>query len=386
MELTLRDLGQERYISLIGKRLVALQAAANGRYYAQNNTSPFNQVTAGRGRKTPRRIARYWTKNLNISDEESQRIADQLWLGPYGATIKAFAIVFAIHMMIPLMLAGTGAPPSVFLFLGMFFPALWGIIVGAMLMAPRQQLKQADERSLTVEEVETLLPTARGRLERQYFGLVMDALRTDIPTESAKSDIRAALRHLGDAISRLPADPVAAVDADALRREASGLRLQAARESDSFIEASLGRQADMLEQRAVLAAQNGRAARRMAMLRREARTQMDGLRSVLVGFAQTPQMDSASVNQLSAALHRVAGEAKAVALAHQELAEEELGRMYGGPLPTPQAIPVATPQALTQTVTPNGSGPVPVATPPAVPTNSKDPAASRHWWTGNGTP
>jgi hypothetical protein len=391
MKLSVRDIGEERYITLLGRSMVTLQSAANGRYYGQNPpASPL--PSSSRFAKSPARLARYWTRSLNLTEEQSQHLADQVWSGPYGATLRSFFIVMAAHTLIPIMFAAMQAPWQLVV-ASLFFPALWGMIILAMLLSPRQHFKQISERNLTVEEVETLLPTARGRLERQYFGLVLDALRTEVPTVSAQSDIQTALRHLGDLIMRLPSDPVAVPDAETLRREAQALRLQAHQESDAFVEGSLQRQAEMLEQRATLTTQNGRGTRRIAMLRREARAQMDNLRAVLVGFQQTPAVDAVNVSHLSAALQRVAGEAKAVALAHNELENEELERLYGSPLPpvetlsvpapnaNRQPIAVPTPQANVQVV---GQGGAPTGTNP--PPLAKNPNGStRPWWRNNGT-
>ncbi|MDX1934241.1 MAG: hypothetical protein SFU56_16695 [Capsulimonadales bacterium] len=369
MQLTLRDIGEERFVTVLGRSVRAIQGANNAHAATPNATlhPPF----PGKLKRAPRRLARFWTRKLDLPEEAATRLADQIWTGPYGASLKAFSFVFLFHMALAAFLMGIGTGVGVFI--GVFFLFLWTSIIGGMVWAPRVQLTQIAERDLTVEDIEALLPNARGRLERQYFGLVLDALRTEIPSESAKSDIRAALRHLGDAIARLPSDPVATPDADILRREAQGLRMQANRETDAFVESSLLRQAEMLEQRATLAAQNGRSARRIAMLRREARTQMDSLRSVLVGFQQAQQSDVVAISQLSSALQRVSGEAKAVALARQELENEELERMYGAPLPVPN--PVTTPAV--QPVRPNNPGPTgPMPAPPA--SGNRGP-----WWRNN---
>lgn len=73
--------------------------------------------------------------------------------------------------------------------------------------APRQWLMKMDRQVVTATELESLLPTARGPLERQYLSLAMDVTRATIPTETAKNEIRASLAALGEAVTALPGDP-----------------------------------------------------------------------------------------------------------------------------------------------------------------------------------
>jgi hypothetical protein len=239
----------------------------------------------------------------------------------------------------------------------------------------------AHDKAISQQELESLLPMARGRLERTYLNLALDILRADIPSESAQNDIRAALRHIGDVVTRLPADPVSTQDATTLRREAMELRQQASAEHDSVVASSLYRQAEALERRAALVAQNSRSARRATALRREARTQMDSLRSVLVAYSQMGHIDTAAAGQLAEAVQRVSTEAQALGMAQQELEAEEIERLFGGHVPL-EPIPHVVQPVPQQVVQQVGTSHQPVQ--PTQPTPQAPTTPSRQWWRGGG--
>jgi hypothetical protein len=94
---------------------------------------------------------------------------------------------------------------------------------------------------------------------------------------------------------------------------------------------------------------------------------MDALRAVLVGFQQLGQADAVGAQHLSETVERIAHEAQASAVAQRELDEEEIARLFGGPLPTPVAVP--TPAVQTQQV---GLGQPPAQQPQTV--------SPRQWW------
>ncbi|MBC8142766.1 MAG: hypothetical protein H7Y38_15185, partial [Armatimonadetes bacterium] len=85
---------------------------------------------------------------------------------------------------------------------------MWGVGVYSMWRyAPRHWLRKMDEVAMSATEVESLLPTARGNLERQYLSLALDILRVDVPSVSARTEIAASMAALGEAVSALPGDP-----------------------------------------------------------------------------------------------------------------------------------------------------------------------------------
>jgi hypothetical protein len=335
----------------------------------------------------PARVRERWVRDLNLDPKTGEEVSDIVMKGASGVGMKVGMILSTVYLFMGFMFAMLNNAPFP---IPLIFVFAWVLLMVAITAAPRNSIKQAHERALTVPEVEALLPTARGRLERMYLNLVLDVMRQEIRSESTQADIRSALSHLGDAISKLPADPVSTQDATSLRKEALALRQQAASEHDTFIQGSLNRQAEALERRAALAAQNNRSARRAAALRREARTQIDSLRSVLVAHSQLDHASANQIGQLSDVIHRVSAEAQALAIAQRELEEEELAHLYGSPLPEmveqtqPQRIetlPVA--QEIVQQVGQNGGTPT---TPTASPASNTPPqpqtAATRQWWRG----
>jgi hypothetical protein len=363
MQIYPRDLGTERYLSILRRRFIP--TTLQGAYAYQSNELALSR-TSGRPARLRKRLGRYWVRGLDLDEKTGEEAAALTWGSQHGVGVRVGLIIVSTYLLMGFFItlaAGAPFPIPPLLFLA------WLGLCTAMLTAPRQALKRADEKALTVSEVEALLPTARGRLERMYLNLVADAMRQEGLSASAQSDIRAALRYLGETISRLPAEAVPHADASTLRQEAQERRSEAARETDSFVQKSLLRQAEALEERATLAEQNGLSARRLSALRREARAHMDALRAVLVGYQQLGQTDTASAEHLSHTVQRIASEAEATAVAHRELDEDEIARLFGAPLPTPVAVPVA-PQNQMQQVGTQAQQPAP----------QQQPVSSRQWW------
>jgi hypothetical protein len=289
-----------------------------------------------------------------------------MWGSQHGVGARVGLIIGSTYLLMGFFISIVAKAPFP---VPLVLLSVWFGLCAAMLCAPRQALRRVDEKALTPNEVEAMLPTARGRLERKYLNLVADALRQEGLTASAQSDIRAALHCLGETISRLPSDAVPHSDAAALRQEAQERRTEAAHETDSFVQKSLLRQAEALEERATLAEQNGLSARRLSALRREARAQMEALRAVLVGYQQLGQPDAASAQQLAQIVQRIAGEAEATAVARRELDEDEIARLFGGPLPTPVAVPAPQQTRLQQ-----------VGSQTTQPAPQQQTVSPRQWW------
>jgi len=362
MQIYPRDLGTERYLSILRRRFTPAVLNHPAAAYHHANEFSLNRPDGGPSRLR-RRVGRFWVRGLNLDEKTGEEAARIAWHSQHGVGIRVgMAILSSYLLMGFIMSLAAQAPPAVPLLLLM---AWFGMCAG-MLSTPRQALKRADEKALVLPEIEAMVPAARGRLERTYLNLVVDAMRQEGLSASAQNDIRAALRYLGETISRLPADAVPSANAAALRQESQERRAEAARETDSFVQKSLLRQADALAERAALAEQNGHSARRLSALRREARVQMDALRAVLVGFQQLGQADAAGALHLSETVERIAGEAQASAVAQRELDEEEIARLFGGPLPTPVAVP-----------TPVQTQQVGLGQPPAQQPQTVSP---RQWW------
>ncbi len=369
MNLSPRDLGTEHFASIVRRRLSPLAPYASG----QTNQKHANAASKSRSLRT--RLLNYWLRDLGLDDTTHEKIAEVVGTSPsYSANIGV-AVMFSVMFMLPALTMLIAGAPS---FITIFFLLMWGLMMWATLFAPRMTLRQVLQKPVTTGEIETLLSSAQGRLDRSYLTLVLDATRHNgTLSASAQSDIRAALAALGDAISRLPSGPVPTADPTVLRREAEEFRLQAGRENDAFVRASFLRQAESLEKRADLGLENATSARRISALRREARTQMDALRALLAAFSQTNPGEAAQNVALADAVSRVAGEAQSLSQAHRELADAEIAALLGHPLPANipvQPAPATQPQTYPTRQPAGGSQ-------PNAP-QQQQVGSGRPWWRG----
>ena len=336
MEIYPRDLGTENYLAILRRRLSPVTGTAHFRGHvpapAPHEAKPLRN----------RRLRRYWTRGLNLSETESDKVGSIAWNSAPGTGARVVSIIFSIYlgMFTIITLANGVFPAAMMLFL------VWVGLIFGMMASPKQALRKAHQRPLDNMEIEALLPTTRGRLESAYVNLVRDAQQTEVPSSAAQNDIRAALRAMGETISQLPAEAVRPQDAAALRQSAQTLRSQAAGESDSVVRDSLLRQAVTLEKQIGSAGDVAKSARRVQTLRREVRVQMDAMRSALLAFndgAIATHQTGMQTNALSDAMQHIAQEAQAVSQARQELADQEIVGLIGTPQIAPVAQPIAKP-------------------------------------------
>lgn len=367
MEIYPRDLGTENYLAILRRRLSPVTNAVHYRSSAGMNAAVPAPHEAKRLRN--RRLRRYWTRGLNLSEADTEKVGSLVWNSAQGTGSRVASLIFTIYLFIFGSIAlGSGSPVGATVML-----AAWMVLMFAMLASPRQSLRKAHQRALETTEVEALLPTARGRLETAYVNLVRDAQQTEVPSAGAQEEIRAALRALGETIAQLPAEAVRPQDATDLTRKAHALRAQASGESDSVVRDSLLRQAVTLEKQIGNAHETARSARRVQTLRREVRVQMDALRTALLAFndgAVANHQTGTVTTALSDAMQQITQEAQAIALARQELADQEIAGLLG------QAAPVVAPPITKSLLTPQ---------PPAVQeAPPQQVVQSRQWWRNGG--
>ncbi|MBC8103936.1 MAG: hypothetical protein H7Z41_15285 [Cytophagales bacterium] len=339
MEIYPRDLGTENYLGILRRRLSPIATHPNS---PGTNAMASSQQEPKRVRS--RRVKRYWTRGLNLTEAETEKVSSLVWNSVPGGVARVISLIFSIYLGIgaAATLAGGAYSVTLILFLA------WVALIFGMMASPRQALRKAHQRALDTMEIESLLPTTRGRLETTYLNLVRDARQTEVPSAAAQEDIRVALRAMGETITQLPAEPVRPQDADTLAQNAHALRDQAAAETDAVVRDSLLRQAVTLEKQMGSANASAKSARRAQALRREVRVQMDALRSALLSFndgALAAQQTGAVTTALSDAMQQVATEAQAVTLARQELADQEIAGLLGTPPVAPVARPAAQPVA-----------------------------------------
>ena len=334
MEIYPRDLGTENYLAILRRRLSPITGTAHFRGHvpatAPHEAKPLRN----------RRLRRYWTRGLNLSEQEADKVGSIAWNSAPGTGARVVSIIFSIYLgMFAIITLANGVWPAT-----LIFSLVWMGLIFAMMASPKQALRKAHQRPLDNMEIEALLPTTRGRLENAFVNLVRDAQQTEIASPDVQNDIRAALRAMGETISQLPAETVRPQDAAALTQSAQTLRAQAAGETDSVVRDSLLRQAVTLEKQIGSANDVAKSARRVQTLRREVRVQMDAMRSALLAFndgAVTTHQTGFQTNALSDAMQHIAQEAQAVSLARQELADQEIMGLMG----TPQTVSVAQPAA-----------------------------------------
>lgn len=351
MELYPTDIGAERYLLLLRRRVqIAVRRSLPPPAMIEGAPAP-----SGAGKRRPGRLGRFWTHGLGLDADTEARAATLLADQEGGASVRdlagLFVFVTTLTLFFPALAAALEGSPAVAALLNM----VWAAVTGLLLLGyPRQVLRTAHDKPLTVGEVELLLGTARNRVERAYLSLVLDVLRQSVPSHEARGDLRLALRALGDAVSGLPPEAFASErEAGALAEEAARLREAARREDDPVVAGSLGRQADALDRRAGLRAPGSAAAfavRRATILRREVRQHIETLRAALPAFETSDRSAGASIAALGDAVRRVAVDAASVAQARGELEEEALR----------SALPAAA----------------------AAPAPQEQPATLRQWWRG----
>ena len=177
---------------------------------------------------------------------------------------------------------------------------------------------------LTAMEIATLLPEADDDLVRAYLTLVMDVVRRDVEPLGG-TDLRSALRALGEAIDKLPATRAIGIDSpdimtEVLRRTAEETLKQAQTEPDRVVGASLVRRAESMHRRADATSRANLLSRRFMVLRQEMAAETEALRAGLAAY-YTGAHDIADLTRLAQDVQRVAAEAAAITQATEEVDE-----------------------------------------------------------------
>jgi hypothetical protein len=272
-----------------------------------------------------------WAKGTGLTDEQAARalpVTGSMTLGLFwglGATGGGLA---ALGMLLG---AVTGKVELAAIF-GAFGTslALPGVLV------PGPFFRSLHKKPLRSAEIESLLAAPAGQnseLERAYLNLVLTAVRRPAAASGvpeAETEVRDALRALGEAIDRLPLDSSGGgqvVDAATLRRESAAVIEQANREPDDVIADSLRRRAEALARSADAAERSSLVLRRTAALKSELLAQTEALRLGLAAFdagagmfASTAAWGAgADLSRLAESVRDVAREAQNAAVARNEL-------------------------------------------------------------------
>ena len=198
---------------------------------------------------------------------------------------------------------------------------------------------QMFERPVTPGEIAALLPQAHDELERSYLTLAMDVVRQEVAGvqeqgPASGTDLRSALRALGDAIDKLPATRAVGhlslggetpdIMTEVLRRTAAETLIQAQSEPDRVVAASLIRRVEALHRRADATARANVLVRRFSVLRQEMAAETEALRASLAAY-YTGAHDIADLTRLAEDMQRVAAEAAAMTAAVEEVDAWMLG-------------------------------------------------------------
>ena len=206
MELYPGDLGKNRYLALLRRRAWAnmhTKGTSNGVGFAATSAVT---LTSDEIKPSKHPFQPFWTGDLRVRDTETRAKAATVAQGGGNGVGMTLASIFsATHVTLPLATwAAVAHQPAISVLLA----GLWGVGVYSMWRhAPRKWLTKMDATALTTAEIESLLPTARGNLERQYLSLALDILRVQVPSPSARTEIAAGMAALGEAVSVLPGEP-----------------------------------------------------------------------------------------------------------------------------------------------------------------------------------
>ncbi len=221
---------------------------------------------------------------------------------------------------------------------------------------PRRLLARGHRRMyaqpVTPGEIAALLPQAHDELERSYLTLVMDVVRQEVASAQGQgpasgTDLRSALRALGDAIDKLPATRAVGhlslggetpdIMTEVLRRTAAETLQTAQAEPDRVVAASLLRRVEALHRRADATTRANVLVRRFSVLRQEMAAETEALRAGLAAY-YTGAHDIADLTRLASDMQRVAAEAAAMTAAVEEVDAWMLGSPARPQAPT-EAVP-----------------------------------------------
>lgn len=206
MELYPSDLGKNRYLALLRRRALASMQNSGGRNGVGYAATAAVTLTMDDIKPSKHPFTAFWTNDLRVRDGDTRAKAATVAQGGGNGVGMTLASIFsATHLTLPLAVwAAYANQPAVTVLLA----GAWGVgVYGLWRFAPRKWLETMDKTPLTAAEIESLLPTTRGNLERQYISLALDVLRVGVPSESARAEIQASLSALGEAVSALPGEP-----------------------------------------------------------------------------------------------------------------------------------------------------------------------------------
>ena len=206
MELYPNDLGKNRYLALLRRRALTSMQNSNARNGMGYAGTAAVTLTTDEIKPSKHPFTAYWTNDLRVRDSETRSKAATVAQGGGNGVGMTLASIFsATHLTLPLAIwAAYGHLPAVSVLLA----GAWGVGVYSLWrFAPRKWLEKMDHTPVTSAEIESLLPTARGNLERQYISLALDVLQVKVPTETARREIQASLFALGEAVAALPGEP-----------------------------------------------------------------------------------------------------------------------------------------------------------------------------------
>lgn len=196
-------------------------------------------------------------------------------------------------------------------------------------IAPKDDLKVTEARGPVMRLFQNLKGSAPRRpgdaLEREYLGLVQDAITTQNLSQTAQAEVKRVLQSVGDAVGALPPTKTSDEEALDVAGDAEMLAARALREGDAVVAASLLRQADANLARARALENNKILARRTHILRDEMIAQVKAVRSLLPALGSDATMaatDFGRFASVSASVQSIASEAVSVEAAREELAQE----------------------------------------------------------------
>lgn len=176
---------------------------------------------------------------------------------------------------------------------------------------------------LSSAQVRTLLVSCKDPLERDYLNLTLAAVQMpQRPEQVAQTEIRDAIRALGAALDHVPTETkLPGASAHGLTLSAAELMVDADREADPVVAASLRRRAAARRQQAETVALLETQARRVSALRAELSDEISSLQTSLTVLSAQGVWSVEEMADVAAGISWIAMKAQGLAAAQAEMDE-----------------------------------------------------------------
>lgn len=302
MKIYPQDLGTKCHVEIVQKRA----------YYGSSGEKA-QQVELPAVKPRMGRLGRFWAKGCDLTPAQAAMALPASGVATSGLMYGLPALWALIGAFVTTAFVAKGVVDGATAAAG--FAASIAAVTGLSTLGSKECFRGLHKK-LCVGEVNAL-PTGHDDLETAYLSLVIQAMEQPVSPD-AETQIRGALRTLGEAIGCLPTVPLLEDSAEVIHGQAASVREEAEKETDSIVAESLIRQAEALERRAETVHRSAQYTRRATAIRRELRAQIETLRAGLTAY-DTSAGGIMDMNGLAEAVRTVANEAESLTDAREEL-------------------------------------------------------------------